>query len=446
MAPSERYIVVANVKDNSEADTTSFFESVQQSTLLTELERMYANLTGLALITAAPGAGVTAAIEHFCATLPANNGKLTGINTAIIDAADNTVAGFLAEILAAFGYEIEDARQSELFSLTTMICEHQAIAGRPPLIAIEHVDLAKPKILALINQLAGIRHRQQAVCRLVLTGGENLLDIAKAERMGEVSKRVCAELTLGAMDLTELKAFTAHALAERRLHADERAIDSLVRLSNGLPGEIIRAIEYASGQSDTALSSGDMLLALESALPPAEHAVAPTDTTQIQEITLQNTQSFNEGQPQDDAVRSKSPLGEILVNRNGELLSRHVIKRRKVLIGRAPHNDIVLESRWVSRHHAILVCGPDKATLADVNSTNGLTLNSRELRQGNLRHNDIIVIGDFRLKYVNENASRRNSDDLAEQTETRVLRSLSVADLNEVSEQEDKTQQRSDEG
>lgn len=412
-------------------DTIAFFEGVQQAEILSELEKVYNHRHGLALITAPLGAGVTTIIKHFGAILARSNSELQGVSVAIIDAADNTVGGFLAEILEAFGYQIDDARQSELLSLATMICKHQTIAGRPPLIAFEHIDHANPKILALVNELASVRYRNESICRIILTGGELLKDVAEASRMGEVKKRICATLELKAMDDQELRAFVAHMLSERKLSAHASAVDSLVRLSNGLPGDIIRAIDYASREmnKEDSLSSGDVLLAIESGQPEdVERPFTATATTQIQKITMQAGGLFNEGQPT-QSPREPAPLGEILVNNNGELLQRYVISRRKVLIGRAPHNDIVLESRWVSRHHAILICSPDKASLADVNSTNGLTLNSRELRQAHLRHNDIIVIGDFRLKYINEHAKRPAADDNDPLRETRVLRSLGAADL-----------------
>ena len=121
-----------------------------------------------------------------------------------------------------------------------------------------------------------------------------------------------------------------------------------------------------------------------------------------------------------------APLGELLVNLNGELLERFAIARRKILIGRAAHNDIVLNTNWVSRHHAILICRDDGATLIDINSTNGMTVNSRQVKQTELRHNDIVVIGDHRIKYTNQIAAGQRPDveDDGGLSETRVLRAL----------------------
>lgn len=423
-------------KSSSQASKTdlAFFEGLQQARLLGALEAMYERPHGLAVIAAPPGAGCSALIRHFFHVLRAGNPHYESINCALIDAADNTVAGFLSEIILAFGYQLDDATQSELLSLTRVICHHQTLAGVPPLLAIEHIELARPKILDLINELAGLRHGGKSICRLILTGGENVLSVATAERMNNVRQRISTQEQLERMDEPETRAFIQHVLGERALDAHETAIDSLLRLSKGLPGNIVKAINYASrtlGRNHS-LSSGDVLLAIESSqLTNAPESLPASEATQIQRITLESTDVFDEGAVPARRPK-KAPLGEILVNCNGKLLQRYVISRRKVLIGRAPHNDIVLESRWVSRHHAILICSADKATLSDINSTNGLTLNSRELRQGNLMHNDIIVIGDFRLKYINENARRRPTPGHQESlSSTRVLRSLSVDDLDQ---------------
>ena len=70
--------------------------------------------------------------------------------------------------------------------------------------------------------------------------------------------------------------------------------------------------------------------------------------------------------------------------------------------------------------------------MVDINSTNGMTVNSREVRQQVLRHNDIVVIGDFRLKYINAAARRLpETENPSPQTETRVLRTLIPAASDE---------------
>lgn len=110
------------------------------------------------------------------------------------------------------------------------------------------------------------------------------------------------------------------------------------------------------------------------------------------------TQAANEsGQaPQIPAQRAA-----LLVSRNGELLARHDLRRPQLLIGRSEENDIAISSRFVSRHHALLISRPDGAYIVDMKSTNGTFVNAVAVSQQALRDGDVITIGEFRLKYVN---------------------------------------------
>jgi ABC-type multidrug transport system ATPase subunit/pSer/pThr/pTyr-binding forkhead associated (FHA) protein len=69
-------------------------------------------------------------------------------------------------------------------------------------------------------------------------------------------------------------------------------------------------------------------------------------------------------------------------------------------VGRAPENDVVLDSTVVSRHHATLSYPPGQApVLADLGSTNGTFVNGALLREPrSLGPGDLIYIGGFLLR------------------------------------------------
>jgi hypothetical protein len=69
----------------------------------------------------------------------------------------------------------------------------------------------------------------------------------------------------------------------------------------------------------------------------------------------------------------------------------------RLLIGRHPWNDVQLDHDSVSRHHAMLVRESGHWTVVDLNSTNGIRVNERAVRQQRLRHGDIVHVGRFRL-------------------------------------------------
>jgi general secretion pathway protein A len=50
-------------------------------------------------------------------------------------------------------------------------------------------------------------------------------------------------------------------------------------------------------------------------------------------------------------------------------------------LGRTADNDIQLDSRFVSRHHAQLTVGPRNAVIEDLNSTNGIYFGGKRVKR-----------------------------------------------------------------
>jgi len=118
--------------------------------------------------------------------------------------------------------------------------------------------------------------------------------------------------------------------------------------------------------------------------------------------------------------------GELLVSLDGKLIGRYHLRRAQLMIGRNEHNDVTIVSRYVSRHHALLVNRPEGTYVVDLKSTNGTYVNSVQVNQQALKDGDIITIGNCRLKYQNPFVPRAtgiNGTSPGSFTETMVMRS-----------------------
>ncbi len=73
---------------------------------------------------------------------------------------------------------------------------------------------------------------------------------------------------------------------------------------------------------------------------------------------------------------------------------------RRTTIGRAEDNDISLGRSSVSRHHAVIHSGPRQSVIEDLNSTNGVLVNRRRVRESVLRDGDIVHIGKCRFRFA----------------------------------------------
>ena len=75
----------------------------------------------------------------------------------------------------------------------------------------------------------------------------------------------------------------------------------------------------------------------------------------------------------------------------------HVLGR-KTSIGRTPDNDLQIDAKFISRHHAVVLAGPLHTIIEDLNSTNGVHVNGRRITRHTLRDGDRVLIG--RAQYL----------------------------------------------
>jgi hypothetical protein len=98
-------------------------------------------------------------------------------------------------------------------------------------------------------------------------------------------------------------------------------------------------------------------------------------------------------------------MGKLIVtDSNGQ--SREVLlSKERLSIGRHPDNDISLDDKSVSGHHAVIVTILQDSFLEDLDSTNGTQVNGKAISKHPLTHGDVVSIGRNRLQYQGEVAS-----------------------------------------
>jgi FHA domain-containing protein len=77
----------------------------------------------------------------------------------------------------------------------------------------------------------------------------------------------------------------------------------------------------------------------------------------------------------------------------------HVLGRR-TRIGRGEDNELVLDLKHVSRHHAVLLAGPVHTTIEDLRSTNGVFVNGKRVSRQVLKEGDRVTIGKTHFRYT----------------------------------------------
>ncbi|HID85757.1 MAG TPA: DUF2662 domain-containing protein [Anaerolineae bacterium] len=73
------------------------------------------------------------------------------------------------------------------------------------------------------------------------------------------------------------------------------------------------------------------------------------------------------------------------------------LNRPRLALGRSLDNDVILEDRSISRHHALLVRRYGRYILRDLGSANGTTVNGQPISECVLRDGDVIALGEVEL-------------------------------------------------
>lgn len=95
-------------------------------------------------------------------------------------------------------------------------------------------------------------------------------------------------------------------------------------------------------------------------------------------------------------------MAKIILTLDNTYLSEHPLMRARTTIGRRPTNDISLDNLAVSGEHAVIVKMGSDYYVEDLDSTNGTLVNGEVAKKHLLQHDDVIALGKYQLKYVND--------------------------------------------
>jgi pSer/pThr/pTyr-binding forkhead associated (FHA) protein len=110
---------------------------------------------------------------------------------------------------------------------------------------------------------------------------------------------------------------------------------------------------------------------------------------------------------------------KLILSMDGTVIKEYPMNKDRMTIGRYSHNDIVIDNLAVSGEHAAVVTILHDSFLEDLDSTNGLAVNGTPTKKHFLQNNDLIEIGKFKLKFLNDQVSQGSSPDFEK---TMVLR------------------------
>lgn len=102
---------------------------------------------------------------------------------------------------------------------------------------------------------------------------------------------------------------------------------------------------------------------------------------------------------------------KLILSMDGAVIKEYPLNKERMTIGRKPHNDIAIDNLAVSGEHAAIVTILHDSFLEDLDSTNGLEVNGTPTKKHFLQNNDVIEIGKYKLKYINDQVTQTSAAD-----------------------------------
>jgi hypothetical protein len=205
--------------------------------------------------------------------------------------------------------------------------------------------------------------------------------------------------------MQEMREYVAHRLRvagrdENDLFRDD-TFSALYRYTGGVPRLINTLCDTcllcAFADRKTTINAADVLAAVEE-LGWKEHSGSVGEERSVARIVPK---------------KHSRAICHIAVRTSNETLSEHTLQAGRVVIGRSPDNEIYIKSKFVSRHHAQIVCDESGCTIEDLNSTNGVFVREQRVQKYKLHDGDIISLGVHSLVFTDLRNAEGGSEDSA---------------------------------
>jgi type II secretory pathway predicted ATPase ExeA len=339
---------------------------------------------GLGLFFGPPLSGKTSTIWQFTSSLTDD------CPVAVVDGAGIDAATLIQKILGQFGFDQGLDTVNERFAMVRVFAMQQAASVAAPLLIIENAHALGPVALEMLCELADLAVKGKSALRIVLASRKPLSSILDAPTMEPVSRRLTGRFLLQPLSRQETGAYVYRKLK----HGGCKNPQYLV------PGTVCDRIHQASGGW-------------------------PGMIDQLAIIAMANAEQFPlriDHVPNIAARQVVAP--QLILTRQHRTLSRVNFSNTKLLIGRNEFCDLRIDHEWISRHHAVLFRNGQATIIVDLKSRNGIYVNGHRASKQVLVNDDIIELGDYRLKFIDPSAQRRTTLQGAGWDDTTISKSI----------------------
>ena len=356
---------------------------------------------GFVVITGEIGSGKTTLIETFLKELEKD------VVVAQINQTQVSAIEFLQSVLVQFGFQPFRMKKAELLSTLNEFLVEQYANGRRVLLIVDEAQNLSNKVLEEIRLLSGVETTKEKVLRIILAGQPELNDKLNSAMLIQLAQRIRLRFHLTPLSKTDTQLYIQHRLevagSQGRQIFDAECYPLIFRYTGGIPRLVNTLCDTsmmaAFAQDRDVVKVDDMKAAIEE-LQWVEYAER---SVKLQALGHGHAPSHASSEASGER---RVVLGRILVGFNGQTIAERELTPGRFIIGRTPDNDLQIDSKYISRHHAQIITAAGSSVLEDLNSTNGIYVRAKRVRRRMLNDGDVVQIGQHEIMYFDERLSR----------------------------------------
>jgi type II secretory pathway predicted ATPase ExeA len=364
---------------------------------------------GFVVITGEIGAGKTTLIETFLRELQSD------VVVAQINQTQLNPTAFLQTVLVQFGFSPFNMKKPEVLATLNQYLMEQHNSGRKVLLIVDEAQNLSQKVLEEVRMLSGVETAKEKALRIILAGQPELNEKLNSPELTQLAQRVRLRFHLAALTRSETTAYIDHRLEVAGSHGRRIFMDdtyaTIYKYTGGVPRLVNTlcdtAMMAAFGRDQDHVTLAD----LETAIKELQWVEFSSATNRMLSPPAELlTPGFSQGHL----------VGRILLASEGKTVVERELLPGRLVIGRTPDNDLQIDSKFISRHHCQIVTQADACVIEDLNSTNGIYVQSKRVRRHNLNDGDVVQVGQHEIMYIDERSPRLRHSNI-EGTDTEVI-------------------------
>ncbi len=375
--------------------------TVRSNTALIQLHNAHKERRLLAVLKSGWAAGADYLLQSFTSEVSENTfvARVGSSCSSEIDA--------MRETVRAIGIDPKDLPLDTLEGAFARFLTYRKKKKKRSVIIFEETSDNSIWVRNRIDRLIELEKRENLGLFLILSRGTRFNELAREPQLSSVSSGAATFIALSPFTAADTRKFARWRIdaadsADLSRIFEFQAITALHELAEGVP-DVIDALCCASLELADAVDTA-----------PVTPAIVVQASEQLNFQSKMQQSAYRKPEGAGDTFNAIPILKvpeppKLTVIYKGETIQEIFLTKSRLTIGRAPENDICLNSPFVSRKHAAIIRDGIETAVVDLDSQNGTFVNAQRVRAQTMSNRDEIKIGYHRITFLDPEAPARVS-------------------------------------